>query len=200
MGTGPGGLTEYQEQFDKHPRLMGGFIWEWLEHGITTIENGITKTNYGGDFGEPLHDGNFVIDGLVSSTREPRAGLLDLAAVYTPVSLSLNGSGSELTMISRLDFSDTSHLSLNWKIESENKVVGSGVIAYQPVAARETRIVRLPDEVSALLQQNTGVLTVWLAHETESWAIPSGWVVSSTQCVSARGALQESVAANSSHF
>jgi beta-galactosidase len=199
MGTGPGGLTEYQEQFDKHPRLMGGFIWEWLEHGITTIENGITKTNYGGDFGEPLHDGNFVIDGLVSSTREPRAGLLDLAAVYTPVSLSLNDSGSELTMISRLDFSDTSHLSLNWKIESENKVVGSGVIAYQPVAARETRVVRLPDEVSALLQQNTGVLTVWLAHETESWAIPTGWVVASTQCVSARGALQESVAANSSH-
>jgi beta-galactosidase len=199
MGTGPGGLTEYQEQFDKHPRLMGGFIWEWLEHGITTIENGITKTNYGGDFGEPLHDGNFVIDGLVSSTREPRAGLLDLAAVYTPVSLSLNDSSSELTMISRLDFSDTSHLSLNWKIESENKVVGSGVIAYQPVAARETRVLRLPDEVSALLQRNTGVLTVWLAHETESWAIPTGWVVASTQCVSARGALQESVAANSSH-
>jgi len=199
MGTGPGGLTEYQEQFDKHPRLMGGFIWEWLEHGITTIENGITKTNYGGDFGEPLHDGNFVIDGLVSSTREPRAGLLDLAAVYTPVSLGLNDAGSELTMISRLDFSDTSHLSLNWKIESENKVVGSGVIAYQPVAARETRVVRLPDEVFALLQKNTGVLTVWLAHETESWAIPSGWVVASTQCVSARGALQESVAANSSH-
>ena len=194
MGTGPGGLTEYQEQFDKHPRLMGGFIWEWLEHGITTIENGITKTNYGGDFGEPLHDGNFVIDGLVSSTREPRASLLDLAAVYTPVSLSLNDSGSELTMISRFDFSDTAHLSLNWKIESENKTVGSGVIAYQPLAARETRVVRLPDEVSALLQQNTGVLTVWLANETASWAIPSGWVVTSTQCVSSKGALREPAA------
>ncbi len=197
MGTGPGGLTEYQEQFDKHPRLMGGFVWEWLEHGITTIENGITKTNYGGDFGEPLHDGNFVIDGLVSSTREPRAGLLDLAAVYSPVSLSLNDSGSELTMISRFDFSDSSHLSLNWKIESENTTVGSGVIDYQPLAARETRVLRLPEEVSALLQQNTGVLTIWLANETQSWAVASGWVVASTQCVSARGALQESTANSS---
>jgi beta-galactosidase len=197
MGTGPGGLTEYQEQFDKHPRLMGGFIWEWLEHGITTIENGVTKTNYGGDFGESLHDGNFVIDGLVSSTREPRASLLDLAAVYAPVSLSLNNWGSELTMISRLDFSDTAHLSLNWKIESENKTVGSGIIAYQPLAARETSVLRLPEEVSALLQQNTGVLTVWLANETASWAVASGWVVASTQCVSSRGALQESVATSS---
>ena len=196
MGTGPGGLTEYQEQFDKHSRLMGGFIWEWLEHGITTIENGITKTNYGGDFGEPLHDGNFVIDGLVSSTREPRASLFDLAAVYTPVSLSLNDSGSELTMISRLDFSDTSHLSLHWKMESESKTVDSGVIDYQPLAARETRVLLLPQEVSALLQQNTGVLTVWLANETESWAIPSGWVVASTQCVSQRGALQEVASAS----
>ena len=199
MGTGPGGLTEYQEQFDKYPRLLGGFIWEWLEHGITTIENGITKTNYGGDFGEPLHDGNFVIDGLVSSTREPRAGLLDLAAVYTPVSLSLNDSGSELTMISRLDFIDTSHLSLQWKIESENKTVGSGVIAYQPLTARETRVLRLPEEVSAGLQQNTGLLTVWLANETASWVIPAGWVVASAQCVSSKGALQESPVAPSSH-
>ena len=199
MGTGPGGLTEYQEQFDKHPRLMGGFIWEWLEHGITTIENGITKTNYGGDFGEPLHDGNFVIDGLVSSTREPRAGLLDLAAVYTPVSLSLNDSGSELTMISRLDFIDTSHLSLQWKIESENKTVGSGVIDYKPLTARETRVLRLPEEVSAGLQQNTGLLTVWLANEKASWVIPAGWVVASAQCVSSKGALQESPVAHSSH-
>ena len=35
MGNGPGGMTEYQELFDRYPRLMGGFVWEWLEHGIT---------------------------------------------------------------------------------------------------------------------------------------------------------------------
>jgi beta-galactosidase len=40
MGTGPGGLTEYQRLFDTYPRLMGGFIWEWLEHGIHVERDG----------------------------------------------------------------------------------------------------------------------------------------------------------------
>jgi beta-galactosidase len=35
MGNGPGGLSDYQELFDRHPRLQGGFIWEWMDHGIT---------------------------------------------------------------------------------------------------------------------------------------------------------------------
>src|SRR4029450_10764190 len=32
MGNGPGGLAEYEQLFDAHPRLAGGFIWEWLPH------------------------------------------------------------------------------------------------------------------------------------------------------------------------
>jgi len=36
MGNGPGGLTEYQELFERHPRCAGGFVWEWLDHGIRT--------------------------------------------------------------------------------------------------------------------------------------------------------------------
>ena len=75
MGNGPGGMTEYQELFDRYPRLMGGFVWEWLEHGITrTAEDGREYFVYGGDFGEEVHDGNFVMDGLVDADRTPRPG------------------------------------------------------------------------------------------------------------------------------
>ena len=34
MGNGPGGLAEYQELFERYPRLFGGFVWEWLDHGV----------------------------------------------------------------------------------------------------------------------------------------------------------------------
>src|SRR6266702_3743906 len=63
MGNGPGGLTEYQELFERYPRCAGGFVWEWIDHGIPRPATG--DYAYGGDFGEPLHDGHFVIDGLV---------------------------------------------------------------------------------------------------------------------------------------
>ena len=34
MGNGPGGLAEYQELFERYPRCQGGFVWEWIDHGI----------------------------------------------------------------------------------------------------------------------------------------------------------------------
>ena len=35
MGNGPGGLLEYwEEAIYKYDRLMGGFIWEWVDHGL----------------------------------------------------------------------------------------------------------------------------------------------------------------------
>ena len=73
MGNGPGGLRDYQDLFEKYPRLAGGFIWEWIDHGIEqTDADGVTYYAYGGDFGEELHDGNFVADGLIFPDRTPR--------------------------------------------------------------------------------------------------------------------------------
>ncbi|MGH3172021.1 MAG: glycoside hydrolase family 2 TIM barrel-domain containing protein, partial [Trebonia sp.] len=34
MGNGPGGLAGYEVLFDRYPRLAGGFVWEWIDHGI----------------------------------------------------------------------------------------------------------------------------------------------------------------------
>ena len=68
MGNGPGGIDEYEASFRRYPRTQGGFVWEWLEHGIRrTTPDGRRWFAYGGDFGEPLHDGNFVADGLVDA-------------------------------------------------------------------------------------------------------------------------------------
>ncbi|OLF17464.1 glycoside hydrolase family 2 TIM barrel-domain containing protein [Actinophytocola xanthii] len=82
MGNGPGGLAEYVALFDRYPRCAGGFVWEWIDHGLRHPEY---EFAYGGDFGEPVHDGNFVIDGLVFPDRTPSPGLLDVKKVYEPV-------------------------------------------------------------------------------------------------------------------
>ena len=84
MGNGPGGLSEYQELFERHPRCQGGFVWEWIDHGLRQGE----RFAYGGDFGEPLHDGNFVADGLLFPDRTPSPGLLEFKKVIEPVRIS----------------------------------------------------------------------------------------------------------------
>ncbi|SDS51543.1 glycoside hydrolase family 2 TIM barrel-domain containing protein [Actinoplanes derwentensis] len=110
MGNGPGGLTEYQDLFHKYPRLAGGFIWEWVEHSLYggTTEAGRTIELYGGDFGEKVHDGSFVVDGLVHADKTPGPALIDLARVYAPVSVEI--TGDTLTIVNRYHGLDLSHL------------------------------------------------------------------------------------------
>ena len=40
MGNGPGALKEYWDAIYKYPRLCGGFIWEWVDHGIRRRNRG----------------------------------------------------------------------------------------------------------------------------------------------------------------
>ena len=54
---------------------------------------------YGGDFGEPLHDGNFVADGLLFPDRTPSPGLLELKKVFEPVRIT--GAGGRIRIENR---------------------------------------------------------------------------------------------------
>ncbi len=101
MGNGPGDVWDYNELFDRYPKLIGGCIWEWADHVVT--ENGVQK--YGGDFpGEQTHDGNFCCDGLVFADRSLKAGSLEAKAAFQPIRTKLEGN--VLTVHNRLDFTN----------------------------------------------------------------------------------------------
>lgn len=98
MGNGPGDFEEYWELLNSSPRYMGGFIWEWADHGV--LKDG--KMYYGGDYGETLHDGNFCMDGIMSADRQITQKSLEMKKIYEPV--VFERSGSTLTIKSRLLF------------------------------------------------------------------------------------------------
>lgn len=84
MGTGPGGADGYAAQMS-HPRHAGGFVWEWRDHTLwTTLPDGRRVLSYGGDFGEDVHDGNFVCDGLIDALSRPYAGTWAWVAAMAP--------------------------------------------------------------------------------------------------------------------
>ena len=142
MGNGPGGLLEYQQLFDEHPRCQGGFVWEWLDHGIRrTTPDGREEFAYGGDFGEPLHDGNFIVDGLVFPDRTPSPGLVELAAVWAPVRIAVEaGPAGEhrVSVRNRYDFRDLEHVAVDWSLEAEGEPVEQGTVKLEPIAAGAT--------------------------------------------------------------
>jgi beta-galactosidase len=149
MGNGPGGLAEYQEIFDSYPRCQGGFVWEWIDHGIRLTPDGREFFGYGGDFGEPVHDGHFVIDGLVFPDRTPSPAMAELAAAYAPVRISLDDG--RLTVRNRYTYRDLSHVTLSWS---------HGTIPLPAVAAGETVQIPLPPLAGTVTATTAGGLVV----------------------------------------
>lgn len=138
-----GGLDAYWELFGRRPGLQGGFVWEWADHGLRrTDADGTTWLAYGGDFGEPRHDGTFVCDGLVSPDRTPHPLLPELAALTGPVGVTLDGSN--LRIENRRWFTDTSDLvaTYRWSVDGHDR--GTGTLQMEPVEPRCAITVEVP--------------------------------------------------------
>jgi beta-galactosidase len=143
MGNGPGGLDRYEALVHEHPRLHGGFVWEWRDHGIlTTTPDGTPYYAYGGDFGEVVHDGNFVMDGMLLSNDVPTPGLHEYKAVVQPVRFTFDGD--EVAMTNLRHSADTSDLRFRWRVEHDGTLVVSGDLEVPVVAAGESARVPLP--------------------------------------------------------
>ncbi|MFF2843575.1 glycoside hydrolase family 2 TIM barrel-domain containing protein [Paenarthrobacter sp. NPDC057981] len=133
MGNGPGAIDQYEDLVDRYPRLHGGFVWEWRDHGIrTTAADGTEFFAYGGDFGEVVHDGNFVMDGMVLSDSTPSPGLFEYKQVVAPIRLGFStethhGGARHFIMVANLRHTaDASDVVLRWRLERNGEPGASG--------------------------------------------------------------------------
>lgn len=132
MGNGPGAIKEYIDAFYKYPRLIGGFVWEWANHGLRTkTKDGIEFMGYGGDFGDEPNDGAFVMDGLLDSNHNPTPGLVEYKKAIEPVQ-TLRVEGRGVRIINRYDFLTLDHLDCKYSITSEDGVVEEGDVSVPP--------------------------------------------------------------------
>ncbi|MGE9289741.1 MAG: glycoside hydrolase family 2 TIM barrel-domain containing protein, partial [Puniceicoccales bacterium] len=151
MGNSNGCLKEYYEAFEKYKGLQGGFIWEWIDHGLKeTAENGKEYWTYGGDYGDQPNDANFVADGLVWPDRTPHPGLLEFKKLAQPLAVERCGeSGLKIGIRSKLDFRDLGYLRGEWTLLGEGKVLASGELNLEDIGPGATREFDL-DEARAL--------------------------------------------------
>lgn len=145
MGNGPGGLSEYQRLFETYERLQGGFVWEWIDHGLRrSTDDGRPYHAYGGDFGEEVHDGNFVCDGLLFPDRTPSPGLVEYKKVIEPVRIEAGGGGGSVRITNLQDFADLTHLAFPWSYEVEGEALAEGKLTVPALAPGESAELRLP--------------------------------------------------------
>ncbi len=82
MGVGPGDIEGYWDIIYRHKNLIGGCIWEMVDHAIKHEDGGYT---YGGDHGEWQHDRNFCVDGMFYPDRRPSTGAHIAKFAYRPI-------------------------------------------------------------------------------------------------------------------
>lgn len=153
MGNGPGGLIDYMDLFYRYPRLQGGFIWEWIDHGLLRKDrsSGETYYSYGGDFSEEIHDGNFVIDGLLFPDRSPSPGLFEYKKVIEPAQISINLQEKNYHVINRFDFRNLATLRPVLQIKHDDQVVYLKELPRVDLQPQEEKCLPLPDDALACL-------------------------------------------------
>ncbi|MFD7525333.1 glycoside hydrolase family 2 TIM barrel-domain containing protein [Paenibacillus chitinolyticus] len=151
MGNGPGGLQHYEELFRTYPRLQGGFVWEWIDHGLRRKKaDGREYFAYGGDYGDQPNNGNFCIDGLVTPDRTPSPGLLEYKKTIEPISIEITGwepgnneGSAELIIRNHYDFISLQNFRCTWKLEADGRLIGGGPAELPDLAAGEEGILRI---------------------------------------------------------
>lgn len=109
MGNSCGDIHDYVNFFYQEERLMGGFIWEFNDH-LFPINGDLNKPGYGGDFLEPLHSGNFCVDGLINYKRQPTTNYLEVKAAYAH--LQVIKENNSYYLISRYDFINKANIKI----------------------------------------------------------------------------------------
>jgi beta-galactosidase len=85
MGNAIGNLKEYWDEIYSHPRLLGGFIWDWVDQGILQKSpDGTPYFAYGGDFGDKPNSSNFCFNGIVFPDRTYSAKYGEVKKIYQP--------------------------------------------------------------------------------------------------------------------
>lgn len=180
MGNGPGALDQYEELVERYPRLHGGFVWEWRDHGLRTrTADGIEFFGYGGDFGEVVHDGNFVMDGMVLSDGTPTPSLHEFAQVAAPFAIEV---ADMLTIRSRRHSADSADVVFAWSAEADGEPLASGELDVPLLAPGASVTVARP----ALPGLPDGAGELWL-NVAARLVAPTAWASAGHPLATAQG-------------
>ncbi len=145
MGNSTGNLKEYWDAIRANHRLVGGFIWDWVDQGIEQHTGGKQWFAYGGDFGDFPNDGPFCINGLIWPDRREHPGLWEYKKVLEPVLVeAVDLSTGRVRLTNRYSFRDLVGLSASWRVRSDGQTLTSGELPTLPLGPGEQAEVTIP--------------------------------------------------------
>lgn len=148
MGNSSGSFNKYWQAFRQYPRLQGGFIWDWVDQGLSKIdENGCHYWGYGGDFGDQINDRQFCINGLMFPDRTPHPALFEVKKAQQFYQFALHAEdGLSVEVTSEQLFTRSEFETLTWQVCAEDKVVACGELPLE-IEPGSTQVMKLTDSL-----------------------------------------------------
>ena len=177
MENSLGNFQEYMDDFEKYDNMCGGFIWDWVDQAIHTIdENGNDNWLYGSDFekDEPKRWNSginmsamtgsnlyFCANGVIGADRVPHPQFWEVKHVYQPiVTTAFDLTTGRFNVRSRFLFTDVSSFKCKWKIECEGELFDSGEMEKFGLMPLQEEYINIPYDYSKLPQDKECILTV----------------------------------------
>jgi beta-galactosidase len=157
MGNSNGGLQEYWDLFYSGTNAQGGFVWDWVDQGLSQPVPEPYRSRsgqarffaYGGWFEDPVgvrNDNNFCMNGVVSSDRRPHPGLHALKYVYRYLHVTAEDLATGTVRVKNWhDFvSPADLIEGRWEVMADGRTTATGTLPRLDLAPREERSFRLP--------------------------------------------------------
>ncbi len=181
MGVGPGNTEAYWKEIFQYPNLMGGCVWEMVDHAVLQEDGRYT---YGGDHGEWEHDHNFCVDGLFYPDRTPSTGAKIMKFIYRPIRVTpLEGDAFEVFNTTGFSEGARYRLTFRWNDGTEETVVPTaGPLSKETVTVKSGKAVdglRTVTVITHDLTEDRDVSEEGLVLEMQAAPAPAATAISS---------------------
>ena len=185
MGNSTGNFQEYWDAFMKYPVLQGGFIWDWVDQGLTAYdEQGRKYWAYGGDLGGHrwTHDENFCANGLINADRTIHPALNEVKKVYQPVWMKENNTAStgQIDIQNHFLFTNLGAYDFEWELFEEGKSIRSGKL-HIDLAPSTSRTIKIPYPKNLITNGKEYFLNVKMRNRTKTDLLPANHIMASEQ-------------------
>ncbi|NHJ31685.1 MAG: DUF4981 domain-containing protein [Asgard group archaeon] len=173
MGNSLGNFQKYMDIFEKYDNIVGGFIWDFVDQGITKIDDSkIGYWLYGGDYGDEPNDGNFCCNGIFLPNRMPNPSAQEVKKVYQnikvhPINL-LNGT---FKVQNKFVFKTLDFVDLVWELIADGDVIQSDIITDLIVKPDEVKEISIPIKEPEIIAYTEYFLKIsFVLKEDTFWA------------------------------
>lgn len=146
MGNSLGNFKEYWDVMNADSTIMGAAIWDFVDQGLATPQDGsplsydgsVTSLMrqpgeywaYGGDFGDYPNDGPFCINGLVGPDRIPHPHYYEARKVHQYIDFKLTDDPCAVSVLNRYAFTglDEFDYGYEWLVDGRSVLQGTAAL------------------------------------------------------------------------